>query len=156
MKRVLLFAACVWPVALFAQEPRTYTNADLVKFAVPGAYTNDDLRRLPPLAVQRGVAAPAPSVVPPSPPIPAFQLVYDGLRRTRALLQEELEYEVQWVAFSTSAFAGESQGFEPRLGYETHVRPLVMELRKRIVLLDRQMDDVADEAARAGAPIERR
>jgi hypothetical protein len=156
MKRILFLAACLWPAALYAQEPRTYTNADLVKFAVPGAYTNEDLRRLPPLAVQREAAAPLASLAAPAPEGSVLQPLYDGLRRTRAALQAELEYEIDRVAFSTSALAGESHGFEPRLGYETRVRPLVMELKKRVALLDRQMDEIADEASRAGAPIDRR
>ncbi len=156
MRRFLFLAACLWPAAGFAQEPQTYTNADLVKFSVPGAYTNDDLRRLPPSAVQRPAAAPAPAIELPAPPTAALQLMYDGLKRSRAALAAELEYEKDQVGFSKSAFTGDSKGFDPRLGYETRVRPLVMELQKRVVLLDRQLDEVADQARRAGAPIDRR
>ena len=40
MKRYLCLLACLWPALASAQQ--TYTNADLVKLEVPGAYTNDE------------------------------------------------------------------------------------------------------------------
>ena len=43
--------ACVVVAPVVAQE--TYTNKDLGKLHIPGAYTNDDLKALPPLAVQK-------------------------------------------------------------------------------------------------------
>src|SRR2546428_2839608 len=47
MKVSVVLAGLVWPVLAFGQQ--FYTNADLAKLDVPGAYTSDDLKRLPPL-----------------------------------------------------------------------------------------------------------
>jgi hypothetical protein len=157
MKNAVALAIWLLPAAAFAQDV-TYTNADLAKIQVPGAYTNDDLKRLPPLAVQKAAAAPAPQVQPPAAPSAqqeGWQNYYWNVRADRDALQAELDYEIAQVEYSESAFAGDTRAFEPRLGYRSQARPLIMELTKRIALLDARMDAVLDEARRAGYALER-
>jgi len=154
MKRFLVLTVCLWPGVLLAQQ--SYSNADLVHFQVPGAYTNADLRLLEPLAFQKEPAARLPLVLPPQVDSVPFQAHYDGLARTLAYLSAELELELERVAFSESAFAGDAQSLAPRAGYRARVRPLIQELNKRITLLDREIDMLLDEAREAGATIETR
>ncbi len=154
MKRLVVLGACLWPALALAQQ--AYTNVDLAKFAVPGAYTNDDLRQLSPLAIQKASAAVMPLLAIQQMSSAPFQASYDMLRGTRVALQAEREFELARVAGSESGFAGDSQGFAPRLGYATRVRPLIMELEKRIALIDRQIDDLRDVARQAGASIDLR
>ena len=154
MKRYLFFAVCLWPVFAYGQQ--TYTNADLVKFQVPGAYTNEDLSRLPSVAAPKAVAG-APVVSVPSPaPTSDWQATYDDLRRTRVVLEEELDYEMARVRYSESAFAGDPDDLEPRLGYRARVGSLIGELKKRVALLDKEIEAITDEARRAGAAIDPR
>jgi hypothetical protein len=145
---------CLAPAMAFAQE--SYTNADLAKFQVPGAYTNQDLKRLPPLPVQKAPAAKLPAYEPAPAPSASLQAWYDSLKIERDALAAELEYEKGRVEFSESAFAGDSQSFDVRLGYRCEATPLIRELTKRVTLLDMQMETTLDEARRAGALIDRR
>ncbi|HXH28038.1 MAG TPA: hypothetical protein VNL37_03270 [Candidatus Polarisedimenticolia bacterium] len=154
MKRFLALVVCLWPAAAFAQQ--TYSNADLVNIQVPGAYTNDDLRRLPPLAIQKTPAAQTPRMeIPPVDSRP-YQAAYDNLQLTRRALQAELDFEMDRIAYSESAFAGNADELGPRAGYRARVRPLILELRKRVALLDRQLDDLEAAARRAGADLDLR
>jgi len=154
MKVVLVVAACLVPAAAFAQE--TYTNADLAKFQVPGAYTNSDLKRLPPLATQKAPAALLPAYVPEEVPSAPWQAAYDNLKGQRDGLLAEIAIEKSQVDFSESAFAGDSRSFDPRLGYRAEVTPLIRELAKRVAVLDKRLDDLADRARRAGVTLDRR
>ncbi|HYV18534.1 MAG TPA: hypothetical protein VFC25_05855 [Verrucomicrobiae bacterium] len=163
MKHAVVLAVWLVPAAALAQEAKTYTNADLVKIEVPGAYTNQDLKRLPPLAVQK-VQAPAAAprgAAPvaeeaPSPASEAFQAYFNSVRVDRDMLMSELQYEIDQVAFSESAFAGDTRSFDVRLGYRAQARPLIQELAKRVALLDMRLDAVADEARKAGVSLDRR
>jgi len=149
MKVSVVMAGLVWPVLAFGQQ--LYTNADLAKFDVPGASTNEDLRRLPPLAVQSAPAVPTSPYTAPAPAEGAwFQANYDNLKLTRMALAGELDFELQRIAYSESAFAGDSNEIEPGLGYRSRVSALVLELKKRVALLDQQMGDLAGLARRAG------
>jgi hypothetical protein len=157
MKVSVVLAGLVWPVLAFGQQ--AYTNADLAKFDVPGAYTNEDLRKLPPLTVQKQAAEPRLPLVAPGPPMEAiayYNGLYESLRQNREALAFERDYEIMRVDFSESPYAGDSQSFEPRLGYRTRVLPLVMELEKRIAILEHQMELVADDARHAGVLIDLR
>jgi len=154
MKVSVVLAGLVWPVLAFGQQ--SYTNADLAKFDVPGAYTNQDLRRLPPLAVQKEPAAKLPSFAPPAAESSPYQESYDGIRYTRDALALELDLELKRVDFSESGFAGDRRSFAPRLGYRTRVASLILELEKRIALLDRQIGDLVDQARRGGVRIDQR
>ena len=158
MKNVVALAiGLLLPAAALAQD-KTYTNADLTKIQVPGAYTNEDLKRLPPLAVQK-----APAVKPEAARAPeeisaqqqSWQNYYWNVRADRDALQAELDYEIAQVEFSESAFAGDTRAFEPRLGYRSQARPLILELKKRVALLEARMDAVLDDARRAGFALER-
>lgn len=161
MKHVVILAVCLVPAAAFAQESRTYTNADLVKIQVPGAYTNEDLKRLPSTGVTVLKAAPkaaaaAPLEAAPSPQADAYQAYYSSVRADRDVLAAELEYELARVEFSKSAFAGGSEGYDIRLGYGAKAGELIRELQKRVALFDARLDAVADEARRAGVTLDRR
>ena len=153
MKVSVVLMGLVWPVLTFGQQ--LYTNADLAKFDVPGAYSNQDLKRLPPSPSHRGVIG-QPAYTPPPREDAAYQAAYDGLRLTRDALQAEIDFENGRVSFSESALAGDTGVIAPRLGYRAAVAPLVLELQKRIALLDRQMDIVLDAARRAGAVVDHR
>jgi len=153
MKVSVVLMGLVWPVLTFGQQ--LYTNADLAKFDVPGSYSNKDLRRLPPSPSHRGVIG-QPAYTPPPREDAAYQAAYDGLRLTRDALQAEIDFENGRVSFSESALAGDTGVIAPRLGYRAAVAPLVLELQKRIALLDRQMDIVLDAARRAGAVVDHR
>jgi hypothetical protein len=153
MRRIGAVLICLWPALAFGQQ--AYTNADLVNIQVPGAYTNEDLKKLPPLAMQRAPAAPGPQLW--APPVGSeWQPVYNRLRTARVLLQAEIDYEIEQVDFSESAFAGDPQAFAPRLGYRTGARPLILELKKRAYLLDKQIEAMADTARQAGDPVDPR
>ena len=155
MKRSIVLAALLWPAVAFGQQ--LYTNADLTKFDVPGAYTNEDLSRLSPLAVQKTPAATLPPFVRPSPAaLPPYQEAYDSVKGTRDAFAYEMELEQKRVEFSESPFAGYTDTFAPRLGYRTQVADLILELRKRIALLDYQMRELVDQARRAGVTIDQR
>jgi len=153
MKVSVVLMGLVWPVLTFGQQ--LYTNADLAKFDVPGAYSNQDLKRLPPSPSPRGVIG-QPAYTPPPREDAAYQRAYDGLRLTRDALQGEIDFENGRVSFSESAWAGDTGVIAPRLGYRAAVATLVLELEKRIALLDRQMDIVLDAARRAGAVVDQR
>jgi hypothetical protein len=154
MKRYLALAACLWPAFAYGQQ--TYTNADLVRFQVPGAYTNQDLRRLPPVAAPKAVTGPPSVSLAPPAPVSDWQSAYDEVKRTRDALANELDYELARVRYSESAFAGSTDDFEPRFGYAAKVTPLVWELKKRVALLDKEIEAIADEARRDRAPIDPR
>ena len=155
MKVSVVVAGLVWPVLAFGQQ--LYTNADLAKFDVPGAYSNQDLRRLPPLAVQKQAAFTLPPYVSPQTSGEArLQESYDFLKSTRDSFACELDFELRRVDFSRSAFAGDTQGYSIRLGYGARVGGLIRELEKRVALLDCQMDDLVDRARRAGLTIDKR
>ncbi len=154
MKVSVVLAGLVWPALAFGQQ--LYTNADLSKIDVPGAYTNEDLRRLPPLAVQKEPATKLPSFLAPAPSeytIARYEDDYRSLTQGRDSLAFELDLELKRVDFSESAFAGDTRSFEPRLGYRTRVAPLIMELEKRIAILDHQRETLLQEARRAGIEI---
>ena len=154
MKLILSLVVCLWPV--LASAGPTYTNADLERLRVPGAYTNEDLRRLPPLAVQSEPASRLPRITPPKVDHAGYQAVFNAARRARAALLAELDYEMERVDFSESAFAGDTRSFAPRLGYRARARTLIQELTKRIALLDLEIDALLDDARRAGALVDRR
>jgi hypothetical protein len=155
MKVSVVLAGLLWPAIAFGQQ--LYTNADLAKFDVPGAYTNQDLRRLPPLAVQR---EPAVNLPPYFPAVSDEQIraqkTYDDLKSYRDAFAYELDLELQRVEFSRSPYAGNPNSFEPRLGYGAKTYSLILELEKRVALMDLQIDDLLDQARRAGLTIETR
>ena len=170
MKHAVVLAVWLVPAAAFAQSTTTpqgtttYTNADLVKFQVPGAFTNADLKRLPATGVTV-LKAPAVKAAPrgeaeaeeaPAPLTDAYQAYYSNVRADRDVLAAELAYEIGLVEFSESAFAGDTRSFDVRLGYRSQAAELIRELTKRVALLDARLDSVADEARKAGVVLDRR
>lgn len=155
-KSFVVLAVCLAPAAAFAQDSRTYTNADLAKFQVPGAYTNEDLKRLPAVPVAKAPAAKLPEFAPEPAPTGALQSWVDNIRDERSRLEAAVEVEKELVEFSESAFAGDTRSFDVRLGYRAQARPIIIELMKRIAILDREMDQALDEARRSGASLDRR
>jgi hypothetical protein len=165
MRVYLLLGVCLGSTAL-AYGQQTYTNADLARFQVPGAFTNEDLKRLEPLAVQRQPAVLTPPYVPKQAPVEYYQASYYSLQSSRRSLQAELAYEIAAVDFSESAFAdpvglvpvipGDTRSFAPRLGYRVQAKWLIQELNKRIALLDAQIEALVDAARREGAAIDLR
>jgi hypothetical protein len=154
MKGIVVLAACLLPAAALAQQ--TYTNADLAKIEVPGAYTNQDLRRLAPLPVQKAPAAQVPPYVAPPPPATAYQAQYDNARAERDLLLAEIEFEKARVEFSESAFAGDATSFDVRLGYRTPAAVWIRDLERRVAIYDALLEQVSENARKAGVAIDRR
>ena len=154
MKRVAVFVVCLAPALAFADQ--SYTNADLAKFQVPGAYTNQDLKRLPPMPVQRAPASTLPAYEPAAAPTASLQAWYDSLKAERDAVAAEMAYEKSQVDFSESPFAGDSRSYDVRLGYRTRATPLIRELQKRVTLLDQQIDVVLETARKSGAVLDRR
>lgn len=152
MKRLVVVAACLWPAVAHGQQ--VYTNADLVKFQVPGAYTNEDLRALPRLPPARVPVALPPPVEAPRVEAGELQSEFEGLLRARRALAAELAWELQRIEDSESAFAGAADRVGPRPGYRARVASLVEELKKRIALLDAEIEAALDEARRAGVALE--
>jgi len=154
MKGIVVLAACMLPAAAFAQQ--TYTNADLAKFQVPGAYTNQDLKRLAPLPMQKAPAAQLPAYEPLQVPAAAFQAHFDSVRDERDLLAAEIEHEKERVEFSESAFAGDTRSYEVRLGYRAPATVWIRDLTRRVALLDARLEQIADRARKAGVDLDRR
>ncbi len=154
MKSIIVLAACLVPAAAFAQD--SYTNADLAKFQVPGAYTNQDLKRLSPMPMQSARAGTLPTYEAPAPPTTAYQSYYDNLHGERDGLQAEIDLEKGLVDFSESALAGDTRSFDVRLGYRAQAAPLIRELAKRVALLDGQLARIENDARRAGVSLDRR
>ena len=154
MKSLVVLAVCLAPAAAFAQDK--YTNADLAKFQVPGAYTNEDLKRLPSLPVAKAPAAKLPEYAPEPKPTGALQSWVDSIRAERARLQAQVDIEKDLVDYSESPFAGDTRSYDVRLGYRAQARPIIVELNKRIAILDREMDAALDEARKAGVTLDTR
>lgn len=154
MKGIVVLAACCLPAAAFAQQ--SYTNADLAKIEVPGAYTNQDLKRLSPLPMQKAPAAKLPPYVAPEVPAAAFQAHYDSVRVERELLLAEIELEKRRVEFSESAYAGDTRSFDVRLGYRAPAAVWIRDLERRVAIYDARLEQISEEARKAGAALDRR
>jgi hypothetical protein len=155
MRILMALAVLLTPAMLFAQD--TYTNGDLTRFHVPGAYTNDDLKKLPAEAAPRtkpGVTPAPAAFAMPEADTRRLQDAYDGLVAVRVRLAADLEVERQRIGFSESAFAGATSVVAPRLGYRARVAELVLELEKRIAVIDAEIDFILETARRNRVAIE--
>jgi hypothetical protein len=151
---IVVVAICLAPVLAFGQQ--TYTNEDLAKFQVPGAYTNEDLKRLAPLAQQKEPAVRLPEYQPAPMRSASLQARYDGLKETYMILQAEIALELQRVDFSESAFAGNTLDAKARLGYKTVAFQRIEEIALRADLMKVRIEALEEHARRQGVALDRR
>ena len=154
MKLVIVVLLCLAPVLAFGQQ--TYTNEDLAKFQVPGAYTNEDLKRLTPLAQQKEPAFHLPAFQPAPTRSQSLQARYDGLKETYDMLQAQIVAEHERVDFSESAFAGNTLDAKVRLGHKTPAFVWIKELSLRADLMKTRIEALEDLARRRGVVLDRR
>ena len=151
---IVVVAICLAPVLAFGQQ--TYTNEDLARFQVPGAYTNEDLTRLAPLAQQKEPAVRLPEYQAAPMRSASLQARYDGLYETYAMLQAEIALEHERVDFSESAFAGNTLDTTVRLGYKTVAFEQIRELSLRADLMKVRIEVLEELARRQGILLDRR
>ena len=157
MKMWIGVALCLIPFAVHAEQ--TYTNEDLKKFTVPGAYTNQDLKKLPRLPVvtrgmpaQKAAPAPLPMIAPSPEPL---QLRLDFLSEQRLIVQTELNWREEMVKKAASYFDKGPQG-GPWPGYLSKNKGALRYLHMQLAIVDARIDQVRDEARRAGVILEER
>lgn len=151
---IVVVAICLAPVLAFGQQ--TYTNEDLATFQVPGAYTNEDLKRLAPLAQQKEPAVRLPEYQPAPTRSASLQARYDGLRETYVMLQAEITLEQQRVDFSESAFAGNTLDAKVRLGHKAVAFQRIQEISLRADLMKVRIEALEEIARRQGVVLDRR
>jgi len=151
---IVIVAICLAPVLAFGQQ--TYTNEDLAKFQIPGAYTNEDLKRLAPLAQQKEPAVRLPEYQPAPTRSASLQARYDGLRETFVMLEAEITAERELVDYSESAFAGNTLDARVRLGYKTVSFQRITELSLRANLMKVRIEALEERARRMGVVLDRR
>jgi hypothetical protein len=142
MKYTIAAVALLLPALALSQEAPRYTNADLNIPPKKDAYTNADLRRLPPLPVQ---SAPAVATAPlPAPPrdlageLRTQRLA--GLSLQRDMIEVEMGY---WQGILKSAHSGVGDiNAYPRIGSDT------AEARERLAALKRTLYLVNEEMVR--------
>ncbi len=141
MKNAILGAAlgacAIVVLTLPAAAQRKYTNADLEKYRLEGAYTNEDLERLEPLSFQAAPLFEYPEIDLLSASI-AEQRVIEVrgvvLRRERSGYQAELDYHHGRLKKSYSAGGGYPNTFLYR-GLLSQIEPRLEFLRRRIALI---------------------
>jgi len=153
MKKWIGIALCLVPLAAHAQE--RYTNEDLKKFSVPGAYTNQDLKKMAPVPVARGAAVSLIPVQPPPPEAEALQIRVSLLSEQRLILQTELDWRREMIRKADSAFDKGTDGY-PWPGYRSKNREATQFLEMRLAVVDARLEEVRDEARRAGVLLENR
>jgi hypothetical protein len=153
MKRIIGVVVCLVPLAAYGQQ--RYTNEDLRKFSVPGAYTNQDLKKLPPVPVV-GKAAPAhaPRSEAPEVDSESFQIALELLAEQRSIYQAELDWRNQEIERAYSFFDKGPEGY-PRPGYLSKSRGVLQYLEMQIAIMDERIAAMEEDAYSAGAVIER-
>ena len=118
-----------------------YTNADLDKLHLPGAYTNKDLKTLEPLPAQE-----APLIETPEVDLSRWleaaavrEAGYRALVHLRDRLQAELDYELGRLALAYSPAGGNFTG-SLRPGLRSKLQPKLDSLQRRIYLTDWELD----------------
>jgi hypothetical protein len=153
MKKWIGVALCLIPLAVRAEQ--TYTNQDLKKFSVPGAYTNEDLKKLPKLPAAKaapGGPAMVPLILPDAEP---YQRAFDFLWEQRLIIQSELDWREEMVRKSLSAFdKGPNEG--PYPGYYSKSKGAIDYLNMQLSIMDARMEQVQEDARRAGVYLETR
>ncbi len=146
MRRFVLLALAFAVTGAWAQE--RYTNADLDRIYVPGAFTNEDLKALPRIETQ---AKPAQPLVAPRIDTSERDLLWQHVRaleQRRTMLTRELTYEEELVREAEGP-GGNSPDRAPYLGYRSKSRSRRHYLRKQIALLDATIEDARWHAVRA-------
>ena len=153
MKKIIGVVVCLVPLAAYGQQ--RYTNEDLRKFSVPGAYTNQDLKKLPPVPVV-GKAAPAPAPRSEAPAVDSesFQIALDLLVEQRNIYQAELDWRNQEIERAYSFFDKGPEGY-PWPGYLSKSRGILQYLEVQIAIMDARIAAMEEDAYSAGAVIER-
>jgi hypothetical protein len=146
MRRLVAAAALFAATGAAAQEK--YTNADLDRIYVQGAYTNEDLKALPPLEIQS-----APAMPPWSPAIDTRErdLMWErvrGLEERRLAAARELAYEEEIVR-RVEGPGGNSPDREHYFGYRSKSRGFRSALRREIALLEQEIEEARWHAVRA-------
>ena len=139
-------------LALPGQAEQKYTNEDLGKFRLEGAYTNADLRGLEPLAVQAEPLSTLPQIDLLTPMLREESIrraEYDALRWERARLQAQLEYQWERIDASYGPRGGRvpnarnlrarNRGVAYLAGQYSDARPRLEYLERRIADLDWQL-----------------
>jgi len=153
MKKWIGIVLCLFPFVALAEQ--TYTNEDLKRFSVPGAYTNEDLKKLPRLPAVKAVpAAPAPIEMATRAPEP-LQIRLDLLSEQRLIIQTELDYREEMVRKAASAFDKGPDGY-PWPGYLSKNKSSIQYLKLQLAILDARIDNVLGEARQAGVVLESR
>ena len=155
MKRIIIgVVVCLVPLAAYGQQ--RYTNEDLRKFSVPGAYTNQDLKKLPPVpVVGKATPAPAPQAEEVSVDSESFQIALDLLAEQRSIYQAELDWRNQEIERAYSFFDKGPDGY-PWPGYRSKSRGAIQYLEVQIAIMDARIAAMEEDAYRAGAVIDRR
>ncbi len=153
MKGFMVLAICLAPGLVLGQQ--TYTNEDLAKFQLPGAYSNEDLSRIGPLAVQKEPASRLPEFVPPPSFDRRLQADFDSLRERHRSILSAIVYEQEQVEYSESAFAGDTRDATVRLGHRTPASVWIRHLSRQAKLLEMRVDRLVDDARRAGVTLDR-
>ena len=152
MKKILGVIVCLVPLTAYAQQ--TYTNEDLRKFSVPGAYTNQDLKKMRPVPPvgKAGPSAPVSIEVGDSRP---FQKRLDLLLEQRLIVQAQLDWTNQEIERAYSFYDKGPDGY-PWPGYLSKTRGFVQYLEMQLAVVDTRIANVEEEAFRAGAILENR
>jgi hypothetical protein len=159
MKKLVIGLSLCALVIVFVTAPadaqRKYTNADLEKFRLEGAYTNEDLRGLTSYPVQERPLYEYPEVDLVTPYIRAQQALEAraaSLRSERDRLQAELDYRAGILETAYSARGGEVPNFRnlavrdqylaPYPGTYSQMVPRLEYLLRRISLVNRQLAEL--------------
>ncbi len=146
MRRYVFLALALVATGAWAEE--RYTNADLDRIYVPGAYTNEDLRTLPPIAMQEAPAMPLATTIIDTSERDFLFAQLEVLEMGRNALARNLAYEEArlWKAYGPG---GNAPNDYPVPGFRSRNRLLRDSLRKRIALLDKEIEEARWKAVRA-------
>lgn len=145
MKRIMVLATVMLATAALAEE--RYTNADLDRIYVPGAFTNEDLKALPAIETQEAPAQPLAGARIDTAGRDLLFAEIRSLEEQREGAASELAYEEAIVRLVYGP-GGNSPDRAFFAGYRSKSRGLREALRKEIALLDQQIDAVRWQALR--------
>jgi len=152
MKRIVGVLVCLVPLAAYAQQ--TYTNEDLKRFSVAGAYTNQDLKKMKPVPV---VGKAAPVVPAPFEAVDArpYQMRLELLQEQRRIIQAELGWRNQQIEKAASFFDKGPDGY-PWPGYLSKSKGALQYLGLQLAVVEARIANAEEEARRDGVLLENR